>query len=84
MLAIKHSHDDHSRLSSPIINCMNTFSGNLFVDVWHNLPFKKEDLLCCFLEFPNTRLAHMHYIEFDANYSPLLFHRSRHPPTIIA
>ena len=41
MLATKHRHDDHSRLSS---------SGNLFFDVWHNLPFKKEDLLCCFLE----------------------------------
>ena len=32
MLAIKHRHDDHSRLSS---------SGNLFFDVWHNLPFNK-------------------------------------------
>ena len=32
MLAIKHRHDDHSRLSS---------SGNLFFDVWHNLSFKK-------------------------------------------
>ena len=42
MLAIKHRHDDHSRLSS---------SGNLFFDVWHNLPFKKEGLLCCFLEW---------------------------------
>ena len=49
MLAIKHRHDDHSRLSSPIINCMNTFSGNLLVDEWLNLSFKKEDLLCCFL-----------------------------------
>ena len=39
MLAIKHRHDDHSRLSS---------SGNIFFDVWHNLPFKKEGLLCCF------------------------------------
>ena len=35
MLATKHRHDDHSRLSS---------SGNLFFDVWHNLPFKKEGL----------------------------------------
>ena len=42
MLAIKHKHDDHNRLSS---------SGNLFVDVWHNLPFKKEVMLCCFLEW---------------------------------
>ena len=42
MLATKHRHDDHSRLSS---------SGNLFFDVWHNLPFKKEGLLCCFLEW---------------------------------
>ena len=42
MLAIKHRHDDHSRLSS---------SGNIFFDVWHNLPFKKEGLLCCFLEW---------------------------------
>ena len=41
MLAIKHRHDDHSRLSS---------SGNIFFDVWHNLPFKKEGLLC-FLEW---------------------------------
>ena len=46
------------------------------------------------LEYPNTTLAHMHDIEFDAkhcilehflevgkaNHSPLLFHRSRHPP----
>ena len=38
MLAIKHRHDDHNRLSS---------SGNLFFDVWHNLPFKKEGLLLC-------------------------------------
>ena len=68
MLAIKHRHDGHSRLSSPIINCMNTFSGNLFLDVWHNLPFKEEDILCCFLEYPNARLAHMHDIEFDAKY----------------
>ena len=42
MLAIKHRHGDHSSLSS---------SGNLFFDVWHNLPFKKEGLLCCFLEW---------------------------------
>ena len=42
MLAIKHRHDDHSRLSS---------SGNVFFDVWHNLPFKKEGILCCFLEW---------------------------------
>ena len=42
MLAIKHRHDDHSRLSN---------SGNLFFDVWNNLPFKKEGLLCCFLEW---------------------------------
>ena len=42
MLAIKHRHDDHNRLSS---------SGNLFFDVWHNLPLKKEGLLCCFLEW---------------------------------
>ena len=35
MLAIKHRHDDHSRLSS---------SGNLFFDVWNNLPFKKRRL----------------------------------------
>ena len=42
MLAIIHRHDDHSRLSS---------SGNLFFYVWHNLPFKKEGLLCCFLEW---------------------------------
>ena len=42
MLAIKHRHDDHSRLSSSV---------NLFFDVWHNLPFKKEGLLCCFLEW---------------------------------
>ena len=41
MLAIKHRNDDHSRLSS---------SGNLFFDVWHNLPFKKEGIFCCFLE----------------------------------
>ena len=100
MLTIKHRHDDHSRLSSPIINCiyMNTFSGNLFFDVWDNLPFKKEAIFCCFLEYPNTRLAHTHDIDFDAkycilehflevgkaNHSPLLFHRSRHPPSIIA
>ena len=32
MLAINHRHDDHSRLSS---------SANSFLDVWHNLPFKK-------------------------------------------
>ena len=32
MLAIKHRHYDHSRLSS---------SGNLIFDVWHNLSFKK-------------------------------------------
>ena len=42
MLAIKHRHDDHNRVSS---------SGNLFFDVWHNFPFKKEGLLCCFLEW---------------------------------
>ena len=42
LLVIKHRHDDHNRLSS---------SGNLFFDVWHNLPFKKEGLLCCFLEW---------------------------------
>ena len=30
MLATKHRHDDHSRLNS---------SGNLFFDVWHNLPY---------------------------------------------
>ena len=33
MLAIKHRHDDHNRLST---------SGNLFFDVWHHLPFKKK------------------------------------------
>ncbi len=42
LIAIKYRHDDHNRLSS---------SGNLFFDVWHNLPFKKEGLLCCFLEW---------------------------------
>ena len=44
MLAIKHRHDDRNRLRS---------SGNLFFDVWHNLPFKKKvyRLLCCFLEW---------------------------------
>ena len=42
MLAIKHRHDDPSRLSSSV---------NLFFDVWHNLPVKKEGLLCCFLEW---------------------------------
>ena len=40
MLAIKHRHDDHNRLSS---------SGNLFFDVWHNLPFIKEGLLWALL-----------------------------------
>ena len=50
MLAIKHRHDDHIRLSS---------SGNLFFDVWDNLPFKKEGLLWLLSRRP-TLLLYRH------------------------
>ena len=81
-LILKYIGSRAKRTYSPIIKSMNTFAGNLFFDVWHNLPFKKEDALCCFLEYPNTRLVDDVNEAYDTFLNVFLKKYDKHCPII--